>query len=200
MWDNKYSTDEFIYGKKPNDFLASVIGQVPQGDILCLAEGEGRNAVYLAKQGCRVLAVDGSAVGLEKAKRLAAENEVQIETEVADLADFVIAPGQWDAIVSIFAHLPSDIRKSLHRKVVEGLRPGGVLVLEAYTAAQLKLKTGGPPTADMMMSLENLRQELKGLDFVHALELERDIVEGKLHTGRGAVVQVVAVKPVTIQR
>ena len=83
----------------------------------------------------------------------------------------------------------------MHHRVVAGLRPGGVLVLEAYTPTQLKLKTGGPPTADMLMTLDTLRQELDGLHFTHAMELERDIIEGKYHTGRGAVVQVVAVKP-----
>lgn len=195
MWDQRYNTDEFVYGKKPNDFLVSVIGQIPKGDVLCLAEGEGRNAVYLAKQGCQVLAVDGSAVGLGKANKLAAENNVRIETQVADLANFDIISEKWDAIVSIFAHVPSDIRKTIHKKIVKGLRSGGVLVLEAYTPEQLKLKTGGPPTEDMMMSLNSLRQELKGLDFKLAEEMKRDIAEGKLHAGRGAVVQIFAIKP-----
>lgn len=195
MWDQRYSTDEFVYGKMPNDFLTSVINRIPKGNVLCLAEGEGRNAVYLAKQGFHVLAVDGSAVGLEKADKLAEENGVRIETQIADLACFEIEPEKWDAIVSIFAHVPSGIRKALHRKVVKGLRSGGVFVLEAYTPEQLKLKTGGPPTEDMMMSLESLRQELDGLEFMHAVETTRDIVEGKFHVGRGAVVQIFALKP-----
>lgn len=195
MWDQRYSSDDFVYGKEPNDFLASVIDRIPRGRVLCLAEGEGRNAVYLAQHGCRVLAVDGSAVGLEKAKKLAAEQGVQIDTVVADLAEFAIAPGSWDAIVSIFAHLPPALRRTVHRQVVAGLRPGGVLVLEAYTLAQLALKTGGPPTAELLMSLETLRQELAGLDLQHAVELEREIIEGRLHTGRGAVVQILATKP-----
>lgn len=195
MWDQRYDTAEFLYGKEPNDFLAAMSARIPPGQALCLAEGEGRNAVYLAKLGHQVLAVDGSPVGLEKAKKLAAENRVSIETRVVDLASIEIEPGKWAAIVSIFAHVPSVMRKTLHRKVVKGLRPGGVLVLEAYTPAQLKLKTGGPPNEDLMMSLSSLRQELAGLNFLHALEMEREVVEGKLHTGRGAVVQVLAIKP-----
>lgn len=195
MWDERYNTDEFVYGTRPNDFLASVSGHLPRGRILCLAEGEGRNAVYLAKLGHQVLAVDQSAVGLAKAERLAVAGGVRIETRVVDLAHFDFEPARWDAVVSIFAHVPSDLRKKLHRGVVAGLRPGGLFVLEAYTAAQLELKTGGPPDADKMMSLASLREELAGLDFRHGAELEREVFEGKLHTGRGAVVQVLAIKP-----
>jgi len=194
MWDVRYSDTEYVYGTAPNEFLVSVADQIPRGKVLSLAEGEGRNAVYLAELGCKVLGVDASAVGLSKAQRLAEERGVTIETRVADLTDFHIEPDSWDAIISIFCHLPSGIRSSVHHKVVAALRPGGVFVLEAYTPTQLKLKTGGPPTADMLMTLNLLRTELAGLRFVHARELERDIVEGKFHTGRGAVVQVVAIK------
>lgn len=194
MWDVRYSDPEYVYGTAPNDFLVSVAAQIPKGKVLSLAEGEGRNAVYLAELGYKVLGVDASAVGLGKAQRLANERDVTIETRVADLATFNIEPEAWDAVVSIFCHLPSGIRGSVHRKIVAGLRPGGVLVLEAYTPAQLALKTGGPPTEDMLMTLDKLRIELEGLQIIHARELERDVIEGKFHTGRGAVVQVVAVK------
>ena len=195
MWNTRYSGAEYVYGTEPNDFLVSVVDQIPKGRLLSLAEGEGRNAVYLAELGHQVLGVDSSGVGLDKAQRLADERGVTIETRLADLANFHIKPNSWDAIISIFCHLPSGIRSSVHRRVVAGLRPGGVLVLEAYTPAQLKLKTGGPPTADMLMSLDVLRTELDGLRFTHTLEVEREVIEGKYHTGRGAVVQVVAVKP-----
>lgn len=194
MWDERYDTEEFVYGREPNAFLAGVSGMIPPGDVLCLAEGEGRNAVFLARRGHRVLAVDSSAVGLAKAARLAQESGVRIETMTADLAEFVIEPGRWDAIVSIFCHVPPAIRRALHRQVVTGLRPGGLFVLEGYTPAQLALRTGGPPTVELMMTLAELREELAGLEFLEERELERDVVEGRLHTGRGAVVQVVARK------
>lgn len=156
MWDERYSQAEYVYGKNPNDFLVAVVEQIPQGRVLCLAEGEGRNAVYLAQQGCQVTAVDASAVGLEKARKLAAERSVEIETIVADLSDFSIQPNAWDAIVSIFCHLPPIVRAKVHRQVVAGLRPRGVFVLEAYTPRQLDFKTGGPPQADLMMTLATL--------------------------------------------
>ena len=113
----------------------------------------------------------------------------------SDLAHLEIEPNSWDAIVSIFCHVPSQLRSELHRKVVAGLRPGGVLVLEAYTPSQLALRTGGPQDVDMTMSLKQLESELAGLVFEHAQELEREVVEGKFHTGKGAVVQIVAHKP-----
>lgn len=194
-WNERYDTEEFVYGREPNAFLAGVSAMMPPGDVLCLAEGEGRNAVFLARRGHRVLAVDASAVGLAKAAQLAEEHGVRIETLTADLADLVIEPGRWDAIVSIFCHVPPPIRRTLHRQAVAGLRPGGLFVLEAYTPAQLELRTGGPPTVELLMTLADLREELAGLEFLQAREIERDVVEGRLHTGRGAVVQIVARKP-----
>lgn len=195
VWDARYSTEEFVYGTEPNAFLVSVSDRLPRGRVLCLAEGEGRNAVYLAQRGCRVLAVDASAVGLQKARRLAGERGVHIDTEVADLADFPIESDSWDAVVSIFCHLPRQVRQNLHRRVVAGLRPGGVLALEAYRPEQIRHGTGGPASADMMPSLAELTRELRGLEFERAVETERDVIEGRYHTGRGAVVQLLACKP-----
>jgi SAM-dependent methyltransferase len=195
MWDQRYNTSDYVYGTEPNDFLASAIEELPKGQALCIAEGEGRNAVFLAEHGHQVLAVDSSAIGLEKAARLAAERGVRIATEVTDLAHFDVEADSWDTVISIFAHVPPAIRKPLHKKIVGGLRSGGVLVLEAYTPAQVGLGTGGPPVPELTMTLAELRQELHGLHFIHAVEQEREVIEGSLHTGRGAVVQVLAVKP-----
>ncbi len=195
MWDERYGQDEYAYGKEPNDFLRSVVDQLPQGRALCLAEGEGRNAVFLAEQGFDVVAVDQSAVGLDKARRLAEERGQRIDTVVADLDSFEIGSGSWDVIVSIWAHVPPDLRRRLHRACVAGLGAGGMFVLEAYTPAQLALKTGGPPVAELMMTSKALEQELAGLKFVISRELEREVREGRYHHGRSAVVQVLARRP-----
>lgn len=195
MWDERYRNDDFVYGTSPNDFLQSQVDRLPMGRILCLAEGEGRNAVFLAEQGFDVTAVDQSSVGLAKAQTLATERGVDITTIVADLADAHIEPKAWDGIVSIFAHMPPEARRHLHREVVSGLRSGGVFLLEAYRPEQLQYGTGGPPTAEMMMDLNELRGELAGLEFDYAVDTVRDIHEGRLHSGQGAVVQVVARKP-----
>lgn len=195
MWNERYATEEYVYGTAPNTFLASVADQIPAGSrILCLAEGEGRNAVFLARQGHRVVAVDQSPIGLEKAQRLAQAAGVEVETVAADLAEYPIEAGSWDAIISIFCHLPTALRKGVHASAVEGLAAGGLFILEAYTPEQLELKTGGPPVVELMMNLEDLNTELTGLNFRHAAELQREVVEGRLHNGIGAVVQIVGVK------
>jgi SAM-dependent methyltransferase len=192
QWDDRYAEPAFAYGTDPNAFLAAHAGELPVGRTLCLAEGQGRNAVHLATLGHDVTAVDRSAVGMRRAQELAGSRGTSITTIVADLAQFRIAPASWTGIVSIFAHLPAPLRAEVHRGVVEGLAPGGVYLLEAYAPAQLRYGTGGPKDAALLASLDTLLGELAGLDIVHARETERDVVEGTYHTGRAAVVQVIA--------
>jgi SAM-dependent methyltransferase len=191
-WDERYSKPEFAFGTEPNDFLVSVADQIPPGPVLMLGEGEGRNAVFLAGRGYEVVAVDQSDVGLAKARRLAQERGVRVRTQRADLGDYRIEPGAWAGIVSIFCHLPLSIRVPLHAAVVRGLRPGGVFVLEAYTPRQLGRGTGGPSDPEMLPTIDVLTEELAGLEFVYARELERVVREGACHTGLAAVVQLVA--------
>ena len=197
MWDERYSQPGFAYGTEPNEFLASAAGRIPVGPVLSLGEGEGRNAAFLASLGHRVVAVDQLAVGLAKAKKLAAERGLTIETVCADLATFAIEPGAWAGIVSVFCHLPRHVRRPLYEAVVRGLRPGGLFVLEAYTPKQLSRGTGGPKDPDMLPTLAELAEELAGLDFAHARELDREVREGAYHTGVASVVQLIGVKPTT---
>jgi SAM-dependent methyltransferase len=194
MWNERYAAEGYVYGREPNDFLVSVADRIPPGPVLCLAEGEGRNAVYLAQRGWDVTAVDTSEVGLAKARRLAAERGVEITTVVADLADFVIEEGAWSGIVSIWTHVPPALRVPLHTACVIGLAPRGVFVLEAYRPEQLELGTGGPPRRDLMMDRESLMRELAGLEMDIAREVRRDIVEGCGHDGPSATVQLLGVR------
>jgi SAM-dependent methyltransferase len=191
-WNERYSAPGFAYGTEPNDFLASVADRIPPGPVLTLGEGEGRNAAFLAGRGHEVVAVDQSEVGLAKALRLAEERGVRVQTQQADLSDYPIRPGAWAGIVSIFCHLPPSIRVPLHAAIVGGLRPGGVFVLEAYTPRQYGRGTGGPPSPELMVTLEDLTNELAGLEFLHARELEREVHEGVYHTGLASVVQLLA--------
>lgn len=197
MWNERYAGRDFVYGTEPNDFLKETAERYlpPGGTLLCLAEGEGRNGVYLAGLGFVVTGVDGSSVGLEKAQRLASERGVKIDTVVSDLSDFDLGEARWDGIVSIWCHTPPELRKRLHARVVKALKPGGVLLLESYTPKQLDYKTGGPPDASWMMTLEGLEQELAGLEFLVGEEKIREVQEGKFHGGTSAVVQVVGKKP-----
>lgn len=194
MWDERYSAEGYAYGTEPNEFLAENFNQIPKGKVLSLAEGEGRNAVFLARQGYSVTAVDGSIVGLNKAKKLAEDNGVTIETIHADLADFDLGENKWDGIISIFNPLPSSLRKQIYKQVESALRPNGVFLLEAYTPDQIKHGTGGGSNADTMQTKESLTLELPGLKFTHLVELEREVIEGAFHTGVGAVVQAIALK------
>jgi SAM-dependent methyltransferase len=199
MWDERYREPGFAYGTEPNDFLrqqAPLWFKVGQA-VLSLAEGEGRNAVWLAQQGLRVTGVDGSKVGLAKAQALAAERGVSIHTVCADLTDWDPGEAVWDGVVSIWAHLPSAPRRKLFGRVVRSLKPGGVLVLEHYHPRQLLLNSGGPKEADRLADLAALQDELKGLEWLVARELERQIHEGALHQGLSAVVQLVGKKPLS---
>jgi 2-polyprenyl-3-methyl-5-hydroxy-6-metoxy-1,4-benzoquinol methylase len=194
-WNERYSEPGFAYGTAPNEFIASEANRIPKGKILSLAEGEGRNAVYLASLGYEVTGVDGSEVGLHKAQELAAENSVTITTIHADLSEFKIEPERWDGIIACYCHVPSTIRVPLHQAAVQGLKPGGVFVLEAFSKEQLNYNTGGPQSLDMLMSLDDLKQELAGLKFIHAVQIEREVREGNRHTGLASVVQIFGVKP-----
>jgi SAM-dependent methyltransferase len=197
MWNERYSAEEYAYGTNPNKFLEANVSSIPKGKVLSLAEGEGRNAVFLAKQGYSVTAVDASLVGLNKARKLAEDNGVIVEFIHTDLAEYDLGENKWDGIVSIFCPLPSSIRKQLHKKVEAALKRNGLFLLEAYTPAQLKYGTGGGNSVDVMQSKESLSLELAGLKFKHLIELERDVVEGIYHTGIGAVVQAIAFHPST---
>jgi len=194
FWDERYRGEDYVYGTEPNDFLQAEAARIPVGRVLCLAEGEGRNAVFLATRGHAVTAVDFSAEGLKKAARLAASHGVTVELIEADLSTFELGEAQWAGIVSIWAHTPPPVRARVHAAVARALVPGGVFLLEAYRPEQLALGTGGPKDAAMMPTLAALRAELVGLDLVVAREVDRVIHEGPGHGGPSATVQVVGIR------
>jgi len=187
FWDERYAGPGFAYGEAPNDFLVEVADRLPSGPVLCLAEGEGRNAVFLAGRGHAVTAVDQSAVGLHKAQALAARHGTSLTTIVLDLAEFELGHG-WAAIVSIWCHLPPGLRERLHAAIPAALAPGGAFVIEAYTPAQIAFGTGGPRAPDLLMTAAGLSRELPGLRWERLEERERMIHEGPFHEGRSAVV------------
>lgn len=194
MWDKKYSTDDYIFGTTPNDFLQENFNILPKGNILSLADGEGRNSVFLAKHGYNVTTVDSSQVALDKAQKLAENNHVAIKTIHADLANFELGTNKWDGIISIFCHLPSKLRQNLYKKIIPSLKNNGIFLLEAYTPEQLKYDTGGPKIADNLIKKANLLKELPSLEFTHLKELERNVTEGTHHTGHASVIQAIAIK------
>jgi len=194
-WDECYSEPGFAHGIAPNEFLVSVVDRIPQGRILSLAEGEGKNAVYLASLGYEVTGVDGSIVGLRKAVELATDRGVSITTIHANLALFEIETEQWEGIIACYCHVPSAIRIPLHHAAVRGLKSGGVFVLEAFSKEQFIYDTDGPHSLDMLMKLDDLKLELAGLEFAHAVQIVREAREGSRHAGLVSVIQIVGVKP-----
>lgn len=195
MWDEKYDAPGYLYGTEPNGLLAEHRDIFPGRRILCLGEGEGRNAVFLAAAGYRVTAIDSSTVGRRKALELAAEQGVELDYRIEDLVQFDPGREQWDGVVSIFCHLPAAARGKLHGRVVESLAPGGVFLLEAFTPDQLGRGTGGPSRSELLFGAADLERELVGLEPMRLVELERDVVEGSGHTGGAAVVQMIGRKP-----
>ena len=183
----RFSEPGYAYGEHPNDFLRTACQDLPRGEALSLGEGEGRNAVYLARLGFRVTAVDFSAVALAKANKLAAAHGVSIDTLHADLADFEPGHERWDLIVSIFCQPPSEVRRRLYGLIPGALRSRGAFVLEAKAQA-------GATGADRYPGEATLRSEIGALRWVLAQEIERDLSEGRYHVGTQRVVQLFAVR------
>ena len=191
FWNKRYAAHAYLYGTEANTFLIENVDLL-RNPVLSLSEGEGRNAVFMASRGLRVLGVDCSEVGLQKAQALAKSRGVAIETELVDLAEFEPMENSYGSVVSISAHLPSSVRNRLYPLIERALEPGGILLLEAYTEAQLARDTGGPKSIDTLMSVEKLLREFPNLEPIVARELDREVREGEGHTGIGSVVQFIA--------
>ena len=193
MWNERYASNEFAYGTEPNSFLVQN-ATLLTSPVLSLAEGEGRNAVFLASLGLDVLGVDASDVGLAKAQKLAASRGLAIRTEVADLASYEPPENHFGSVISISAHLPSHLRNRLYPLVELSLRPSGVILLEAYAKSQISRNMGGPKDPDMLMDLAELKQQFPNCEPILAQEIEREVIEGEFHTGLACVVQFIARK------
>jgi len=193
MWEERYGRDEYAYGEEPNAFFKSCLDQIPApGRLLLPGEGEGRNAVYAARQGWKVHAFDFSAAGRDKALRLAERHGVHIDYEIADYESVRIEPGAYDAVALIFAHMHQSIRRTVHRKLATALKPGAHLFLEAYSQEQLRYGTGGPPNAQLLYTVEDLREDFSDLQLIELEQLEAEIHEGPYHTGFASVVRLLA--------
>jgi SAM-dependent methyltransferase len=195
MWDKKYSKVDYAYGLNPNDFLKDSVKNIPkQGNVLLLGDGEGRNGVWLAQQGFDVTSLDGSQVGLNKALKLAEDKKTSIKVIHADLNEYQFEYASWDAIISIWCHIPSELRVKIHQESIKSLKQGGVFILEAYTPNQLGKGTGGPPVKDLLVTLDSLNKDFAELTIINGQEVERDIQEGQGHSGMSSSVQFIGLK------
>ena len=193
FWDQNFSAPGYKYGTTPNAFLVDQAARLQApSDALLPGDGEGRNGVWLAQQGHRVTALDSSRVGLDKAHALAQEREVRIATVLADLADWTPEPDSVDALVLIYLHLPPSMRAAAHQRLMNALRPRGLLIVEAFHPEQLKHSSGGPKDAAMLYTLDTLRQDFAGLQELLAYEGLTTLNEGSGHQGLAHVTRWVA--------
>lgn len=195
MWDGRYKDENYFYGTEPNQFLTNIIEILPEKSrVLCIAEGEGRNAVYLAQKGHDVTAVDFSSEGKKKAEALAQKKGVSIKYDLSPLEDYDFGMSKWDAVISIFCHLPTSMRPSIHQKIESSLKRGGVFIIQGYTVEQLDYKTGGPQDPSMLYSEAILRQEFSHLNWIKLQRKVTDIHEGKGHSGLSSVINGIGFK------
>jgi ubiquinone/menaquinone biosynthesis C-methylase UbiE len=194
FWNERYAEHEFAYGKEPNQFLKEHIHLLQKGKVLFVAEGEGRNAVFAAKNGLQVYAFDYSDSGRNKAKDLASENNVVIDYEVSDVLQLSYEKNSFDAIVFIFAHFPSDIRKKAHEELLSLVKPNGKIVFEAFSKEQLKYSSGGPKESAMLFSEDEVRKEFVNVTFDFLKTQLVMLNEGPYHQGEGKVIRFIGTK------
>ena len=194
FWDDRYSSGNYIYGTQPNRFFKEKIDQLEPGRLLLPAEGEGRNAIYAAREGWQVDAFDISEKGRKKALELAKRNHVTINYSISKYDDYEIKKDFYDGIALVYAHLHKSRRRGVHHKLVAGLKPGGHLILEAFSKEQLGNNSGGPQDLEMLYDLDELLGDFEELKIKHADEIELELKEGNHHEGTANVIRVFAQK------
>ena len=195
-WDARYGTDDYVFGTEPNAFLAAQAYRLTPGmSVLAVADGEGRNGVWLAERGMDVLSVDASETGLEKARNLAAARGVRLHTERADLGDWDWGAERFDAVVAIFVQFADPVlRETMFAGMQRTLKPGGLLLLQGYRPEQLEYGTGGPSDVDKLYTAELLREAFAGMELLHLHEHDSVLAEGSGHAGMSALIDLVARK------
>ncbi|HBF88121.1 MAG TPA: SAM-dependent methyltransferase [Bacteroidales bacterium] len=194
FWDSRYSTNEYIYSKNPNQYFKEKIDSLSVGNILLIAEGEGRNAVYAAKKGWHATALDNSKVAREKALKLAKENMVEIEYISKSYKHFEFIENSYDAIAIINFHIPSNERKRMHEKMCNALRFGGHLIIHSCNKRQINYGSGGPKDVDILYDVKDILEDFSELKTIEAYEKIIELDEGNLHKGKAEIIRYFGVK------
>jgi 2-polyprenyl-3-methyl-5-hydroxy-6-metoxy-1,4-benzoquinol methylase len=198
FWNKRFNTPDYIFGKAPNEYLqAQAWLHLKKGDsVLCVADGEGRNSVWLAKQGMRVDAFDLSEIALSKAVALATEEAVQVQFSLASSDTWEWEQNQYDAVVGIFIQFADPVmRARLFAQMISTLRPGGLLIIQGYTPKQLEFKTGGPSILEHLYTEDLIHDLISDLKIIDLCVYEKMLSEGPKHTGMSALLGLVARKP-----
>ena len=198
-WNERYSNDEFAFGKQPNNYLKEQLEKLNVGTILFPAEGEGRNAVFAANLGWTVSAFDISMEGKKKADRLAKINNVTIDYQVGDLQEISFDTEQFDVIALIYAHFPANIKSLYHKTLDKYLRNGGVVIFEAFSKRHIDYvskneNVGGPRDLESLFSIEEIKSDFANYDIIELEEKEIELSEGLYHNGTGSVIRFVGQK------
>lgn len=194
VWNRRYAAAGYLFGTEPNGWLQQQAHRFPaRGRILCVADGEGRNGVWLAQQGHAVESFDIAEVAVGKARALAAQAGVDVAYQVASCDDYAWPEAACDGVAAIFVQFaPPALRERMFAHIVRSLRPGGVLVLQGYTPRQLEYRTGGPPHVEHLYTAELLREAFRELKLLELTEYEAEVHEGSGHHGRSALIGLVA--------
>lgn len=198
-WNERYSNEAYAYGLEPNDFLKQELEKISPAKILFPAEGEGRNALFAASLGWEVSAFDIAQEGKNKAMKLAQERGLSIDYQVGNLTELNYTPAQFDAIALVYAHFPAAIKSELHKAFSNLLKPGGIIIFEAFSKSHLDYiakneKVGGPKELDMLFSIEEIQNDFNNYEVVLLEEKEIELQEGLFHNGTGSVIRFVGRK------
>lgn len=194
FWNERYRAAEYVYGVQPNAFFKDCLSGISPGRILLPADGEGRNAVYAAQHGWEVRSFDYSEEAVKKTQALSESKGVHVNCSVEDIATFQWPHQAFDVVGLCFVHMPEPMRLFLHQQVMQALRPGGFLILEAFTPRQLLFQSGGPRDVQLLFTLDMLRHDFKELNLLLAEETDTILAEGPFHSGPAAVVHLFAQK------
>ncbi len=197
FWNERFDKEEFIFGKEPNEYLVQKASEYlkPNDKVLCIADGEGRNGVWLAKQGMQVVGFDASDIALAKANQFAKDNQVAVEYLFSDTDSFVWPANTYDAVIGIFIQFADPaMRERIFQQTYQSLKPGGIFILQGYTPKQLEYKTGGPSLIEHLYTEELIRDLTKDFKILELRSYEQELCEGPRHTGMSALLGMVAQK------
>lgn len=197
MWDERYAGSDYLFGTEPSIFLRRHAGLLePGASVLAVADGEGRNSVFMAEKGLKVTAMDSSGVGLEKARKLAAARGVEVDFRLADLKTWDWAEAAYDVVAAIFIQFADPaFRAQIFDGIERTLKPGGLLLLHGYTPRQLVHRTGGPSAEENLYTREMLAERFAGWEMLRLAEYEEALDEGPGHSGMSALVDLIARRP-----